>query len=95
VDSQNAQICSAAALIVIETRSAHNAGSWIQLPRVFLTVCDDAVHQPGRTAPVMSVRAALTRRPTGPPYPSPLIQLFFRDARRRSASFLHAQAAAG
>jgi hypothetical protein len=34
-------------------------------------------------------------RPIAPCVSSLLIQLFFRDARRRSASFPHAQAAAG
>jgi hypothetical protein len=66
----------------------------MHLPRVLLSVRHSTVHQPGRTVLVMSVRAALTKadRPSGS---SLLIQLFFRDARRRFVSFPHAQAAAG
>jgi len=33
----------------------------MHLPRVLLTVRHNTVHQPGRTVPVMSVRAALTQ----------------------------------
>src|SRR6266850_2004077 len=40
---------------------AHSGGSCIQLPGVLLTVRHNTVHQPGRTVPVMSVRAALTQ----------------------------------
>jgi hypothetical protein len=35
--------------------------SCMHLPRVLLTVRHNTVHQPGRTVPVTSVRAALTQ----------------------------------
>jgi hypothetical protein len=42
-------------------RSPSIGGSCIPLPRVLRTVRRNTVHQPGRTVPVMSVRAALTQ----------------------------------
>jgi hypothetical protein len=63
---------------------------------VLLTVRHNTVHKSGepRRWWCRYVRCR-PERPMGPSVSSPLIQLFFRDARRLFASFLHTQAAAG